>query len=648
MEYFPYEPRSTQRDIVSFIDRTVSSGRHAVIESGTGTGKTICSLAGTLPFAKREGKKILYLTRTKSQQKQIITELRTISKDNDVFGIAMQGRSASTCPMMAGDPELRYGTSEELSKLCSHLKKRGADGRPKCPYFAAIADLDPEEYVRTVKEDMPDPETFQRRCSDDGYCPYEASKLCLPYADVVAVPYTFAVIPAIRKHLLDWLNVPLEDLMIIVDEAHNLPDFLRDSCTSEYFLHSLEYVEKEADDQSDPEVAEGISVTDVVAAMRKCFSEAALEYLMDADGLIPYGFMEEILMGELCVPSTHIQVMCKNMIELGETIKEQKKERRKLPRSYIGNLGAFIDFWMRCDDIGYVRLINGGTDPSFEAYCMDPYEAALPFRECFSSIHMSGTLEPLEQYVQELGLIKCDHCVFPSPFDPENLITLYAEDVTTRHKDLQIDPDNIDRIKDYIIDIVNGCGRNTAVFFPSYEMMDRFFTNGTAGALEAQVFSERRGMSQVELMETVDNFRSSSGGVLFAVTGGRISEGVDFPDRDLEVAVIVGLPYPRPSFKKEALIRYYDRRFGNGWECVVKTPMVRKMRQARGRLIRSENDRGAAVILDSRVTQIYGFGSIPSKDPVADISDFFDGLIAPTELGLRRGSVQESPDDKVR
>ena len=155
-------------------------------------------------------------------------------------------------------------------------------------------------------------------------------------------------------------------------------------------------------------------------------------------------------------------------------------------------------------------------------------------------------------------------------------------------------------------------------------------------------------MSQVELMETVDNFRSSSGGVLFAVTGGRISEGVDFPDRDLEVAVIVGLPYPRPSFKKEALIRYYDRRFGNGWECVVKTPMVRKMRQARGRLIRSENDRGAAVILDSRVTQIYGFGSIPSKDPVADISDFFDGLIAPTELGLRRGSVQESPDDKVR
>ena len=636
MEYFPYEPRETQKDIVSFIDGTVSAGKHAVIESGTGTGKTICSLAGTLPFCKAHGKRIIYLTRTKSQQKQIIEELRRISADNDVFGIAVQGRSVNTCPMMASDPELKYGTSQELSKLCSHLKKKGADGHKGCPYYEAMEDVDPEQYVKSIRSEMPDPETFQRRCAADGYCPYEMAKACLPFADVVAVPYTFVVVPAIRKHLLDWMNVPLQDTVIVIDEAHNMPDFLRDSCTSEYFLHSLEYVERESDDNSNPEVADGIAVSDVVKAMRKCFSEAALEYLMDSDGLIPYGFLEECLMSELCMTSYQIQGMSKNMIELGETIKERKKERRKLPRSYIGNLGEFIEFWMNCDDVTYVRLINGGNDPSFEAYCMDPYEAAEPFRECFSSIHMSGTLDPLEQYRKELGLIKCENRVFLSPFDPDNLLTLYASDVTTRHKDLQIDPDNIGRIKDHIIEIVNGTGRNTAVFFPSYEMMDRFIANGTSAALEGQVFSERRGMSQGELMETVDEFRSSSGGILFAVTGGRVSEGIDFPSRDLELAIIVGLPYPRPSFKKEALIRYFDRRFSNGWDAVVKTPMVRKMRQARGRLIRSETDRGVAVILDNRVTQIYGFGAIPTKDAVTDINDFFDGLSVPSDLALRR------------
>ena len=639
MEYFPYEPREAQRDIVSFLRDTVSKGGHAVIESGTGTGKTICSLAGTLPFSKAHGKKILYLTRTKSQQKQIIEELRRISANDEVFGIAVQGRSVSTCPMMASDPELRYGTPDELSKLCSHLKKKGPDGRCGCPYFSAMADLDPEAYVKSIRTEMPDPETFQRRCADDGYCPYEMSKACLPFADVVAAPYTFLVVPAIRNHLLDWMNVPLQDLVVVVDEAHNMPDFLRDSCTSEYFLHSLDYVDRESDDNSNPEVLDGVAVSDVVKAMRKCFSEAALEYLMDADGLIPYGFLEECLMSELCVTSHQIQGMCKNMIELGETIRERKKERRKLPRSYIGNLGAFIEFWMSCDDVTYVRLINGGNDPSFEAYCMDPYEPAEPFRECFSSVHMSGTLDPLDQYQKELGLIKCERRVFPSPFDPDNLLTIYAEDVTTRHKDLQIDPDNIGRIKDHIIEIVNSTGRNTAVFFPSYEMMDRFLMNGTADALDGKVFSERRGMSQGELMETVDEFRSSSGGILFAVTGGRVSEGIDFPSRDLELAIIVGLPYPRPSFKKEALIRYFDRRFGNGWDAVVKTPMVRKIRQARGRLIRSDTDRGVAMVLDSRVTQIYGFGAIPTKDASSDINDFFDRLITPSELAVRRGKL---------
>ena len=54
MDYFPYEPRDTQRDIVAFIDRTVSSGRHAVIESGTGTGKTVQRCCRSQPAQKKE------------------------------------------------------------------------------------------------------------------------------------------------------------------------------------------------------------------------------------------------------------------------------------------------------------------------------------------------------------------------------------------------------------------------------------------------------------------------------------------------------------------------------------------------------------------------------------------------------------------
>lgn len=633
MEYFPYSPRPFQEGIISFISDSVSSGRSAVIESGTGTGKTICALAGVLPFAKSTEKKVVFLTRTKSQQKQVITELREISKKWDVFGIAVQGRSINTCPMMSENKEFKSGTPEEMSKLCTQLKK---DGGAKCKYFRRILEIDTDEYIIDLRKEMPDPETFQKKCIAEGLCPYEMAKIAMKYADVVTAPYTFIVMPNIRRRLLDWMDAAIEDIIIIVDEAHNMPDFLRDSCTYEYTLNALNAAEKEAGTVFDPEVAAGVSVTDVTGIIRNCFADAEIEFLRGEDGTIPYGFIQEQMMEELSKPSTVLDGIFKNLIELGESIREEKKENLKLPRSYIGSMGSFLQFWHQCEENYYVRLINGGDNPSFEAYCMDPYIAAEPFRECFASVHMSGTLEPLEQYVDELGLTECDICTFNSPFDPDNLFTIYADDVTTRHKDIQIDPDNIDRIRDHILNIVNSVGRNTAVFYPSYEMMDRFITLGILDSIDSDVLIERRGMTQSELMETVDVFRNSSSAVLFAVTGGRVSEGIDFPSKDLELAVIVGLPYPRPSFKKEALIRYSQFRFGNGWENVVKAPMIRKMRQARGRLIRSEDDRGVAIILDSRITQVYGFGAIRSDNLVKDTEDFFEGNLIPSEVFIRR------------
>ena len=633
IEGLPYEPRPGQDRLISFIANALERGRHSVIESGTGTGKTVSSLAATVPFAKRNGKRIIYLTRTKSQQKQVLTELREMSSVIDVFGVAIQGRSAATCPRMCEDPDLRSGSPEEMSRLCSHLKSKKDGGG--CRYYDAIRNIDTELYVDELLDSMPDPEAFMEQCIEDGLCPYEMMKAAVPFADVVAAPYTFVVVPYIRHHFLDWMNCTIEDTIIIVDEAHNLPDYLRESFTSEYFVRSLSYVEKEAEVEGNPLVAIGVHVSDVVEAMRACFLEANMEYLHDTDGLIPFGFLQEVLMGELHVTSPTVANICKNLSELGETIRERKKSEHKLPRSYIGNLGDFLTFWTMCDDASYVRLINGGENHSLEAYCMDPFEAAEPFRECFASVHMSGTLEPIPEYVLELGLKRCDHTSFPSPFDSENLLTLYAEDVTTRHNDLQIDPDNIDRIMEHIVDLVNGVGRNTAVFFPSYDMMERFISKRLPERLDGEVFTERRGMTQVELMDTVDTFRSSYGGILFAVTGGRISEGLDFPSRDLELAIIVGLPYQRPSAKKDALMRYCQYRFESGWDHVVKAPMIRKMRQARGRLIRSGTDRGVAVVLDNRVTQIPGFDAILSDDLVRDCNLFFDRVMKPSDFMLR-------------
>jgi len=53
--YLPYKPRGCQMDIISDIRNALDEGRHIIIESGTGTGKTIVSLAAGLEHAKKTG-----------------------------------------------------------------------------------------------------------------------------------------------------------------------------------------------------------------------------------------------------------------------------------------------------------------------------------------------------------------------------------------------------------------------------------------------------------------------------------------------------------------------------------------------------------------------------------------------------------------
>lgn len=68
--FLPYEPREMQVDIIRDIVRALEQKRHIVLESGTGTGKTVVSLAATLEFCRRPGNghlKVLYITRTNSQ-----------------------------------------------------------------------------------------------------------------------------------------------------------------------------------------------------------------------------------------------------------------------------------------------------------------------------------------------------------------------------------------------------------------------------------------------------------------------------------------------------------------------------------------------------------------------------------------------------
>jgi DNA excision repair protein ERCC-2 len=241
---------------------------------------------------------------------------------------------------------------------------------------------------------------------------------------------------------------------------------------------------------------------------------------------------------------------------------------------------------------------------------------------------MSGTLTPLEEYRDSIGLPEKSILVkYPSPFPSENLLTLYVDDVTTKYNELKQNRALINRkIREYITTICERFNKNVAVFFPSFDLMDNFIDI----PISRKLYIESREMLQSDIMETVDTFKISGdkgeSGVLFSVVGGRLCEGLDFPDKQLEIAIIVGIPYPKPTAKQKALREYYHKKFNKGWEYAVRTPAVRKLRQCIGRLIRKDTDIGCAIILDKRCTLFRNDlnGLRLSSEPLSDIYKFFN------------------------
>lgn len=617
-DLFPYQFRPGQGELVRFISDAVGDAMCPVVEAGTGTGKTISALTATLPVAMDRGLRVIYLTRTKSQQKQVVRESAAIG--HGVLCVALQGRSAASCPMMRDDGDLASGTAEEISKLCSDYKRK-VDGVSRCPYFANLEHTDVGEWVETVRREHPEPEAFNRMCEEAEVCPYELLKLILPHADVVAASYPFVFLPQVLGRLEEWTGTPLHRMVLVVDEAHNLPDYLRDVQTFEYSRAAMDLAEREARDNGDPEVHDGLTVTDIVGVLREILGHAVREYLIEDDGILPPYFLEEELMGRLGTTSVNVMRICQALEDIGESVSERRRQRRKLPRSYIGSMGRFVRLWISGAEDCHVRLVVGGDNPCFQSYCMDPSGAAGPLNGCHASVHMSGTLAPIDCYVRDIGLDRPVTSVLQGSFPRENLLTLYTDRVSMRYEDRGLQS-NYDLLRRTLIDTVNAVNVNTAVFFPSYQFMDRMLADGLAQDLGRDIQYERRGMPQQELMEVFDLFRTSEGSVLFCVTGGRISEGLDFPDKSLELAVLIGIPYPKPTAKTKAMTRYYDAKFGDGRLYVSIIPAARKMRQSMGRLIRSETDRGVAVILDRRVAAMRDIDAMLCDDIPAAVEAF--------------------------
>ncbi|EUT78569.1 hypothetical protein PFAG_05145 [Plasmodium falciparum Santa Lucia] len=253
--YFPYELYDCQYNYMLSVLSALKKRENAILESPTGTGKTLCLLCASisyvvdilekkghfneninisennknisLEFGKsnesvpkkvvaNEFPKIIYASRTHSQLKQVIKELKNVYfiKNNEKYKLltTILGSRDQLCVH-----NINYNYKGTLlNNMCKRTRKNG-----ECIYHNGLKYLYKLKHLFTTPMDV---ETLSEIGKGNSvgqnihFCPFYATREIQNECHIILLPYNYLFEESTRK----ILKLNLENSIIIIDEGHNI------------------------------------------------------------------------------------------------------------------------------------------------------------------------------------------------------------------------------------------------------------------------------------------------------------------------------------------------------------------------------------------------------------------------------------------
>jgi len=550
---FPHlKVRPGQEDMLKEVEAALNKHKHLVIHAPTGLGKTAAALSVALSHAIKHDYTVFYLTSRHTQHVIVLETLARINKQYeqdivcaDLIGKKWMCLQAGATTLMSGD----------FSVFC-----KGLVSDNKCEYYANTKQKNKvtpraQVLVDTLKssKSLSSSEVF-KQAQKAKLCPYELTMILAEHAKLIIGDYYYLFSPFIQDNLFARTKKQLEKSIIIIDEGHNLPARIRSLMTTEVSSLTLNRAFKEAAAHGREDLA------DFIKELIKLFKSME-EELEDEEQLLD----KEYLIDKVKAIDDY-DFVTKELIKEGQNIREEHKT------SSLGKVGEFLSAWIGADE-GFVRIIarkklsSGRFFLNISYRCLDP---ALYTKDIIdssvSTFIMSGTLHPPEMYRDLLGFPKDTGTLsFDSPFPHENQLNLIVPKTTTKYS--QRNSDQYQAIAKILNEATATVPGNTAVFFPSYKLL-RDIGIYLKAMTRRTVFEEQSGLTKVDKEGMLEKFKSyaKTGAILLGVTSASFAEGIDLPGDVLKGVFIVGIPLQRPDLETNALINYYDKKFGRGRE----------------------------------------------------------------------------------
>ncbi len=579
---FPYDSyRAGQRDMAVQVYTAIRLQRRLFASMPTGTGKSVAAL---FPALKALGEgltgQVYYLTARTTQR---------------------QGALEAVARMHRQPLHLWTLTLDAKDKQCPEKTVCHPDF---CPRAKGHFLRDSAAIEEMMQQDDWSPEAIRQMADKHNLCPFEFSLSLAEIADLTVCDYNYALDPAVHiQRIFDrTANVTL-----LIDEAHNLLHRVRDMLSG-----SIE----------GGRIRKLRTVVGKAAGRKHRLYKAMTEMLKALDDLPVDEVADEgrLLSLPQSVDNAAADLADAFMAAANESFPWDEAGER------VGDtLLALLSFLRarRRDSSEYAFLWQGRKTRTVHAFAL---EVGAYFREVTAPLSgvvcFSATMDPLEDMRRLLGGEEDDACfAMPSPFPKENLLIL-QENVNTRYQHREA---ACGQIAAAIRRLWESKPGRYMAFFPSFAFM-----NKAAEELDIPCQVQRSGMTEEERRAFLAPYRPGGEPALsLCVLGGIFAEGIDLPGDALDGVVIVGVGLPQVNLFQETLRDYYEGTLQSGFLYAYMIPGMQKVAQAVGRVIRTENDRGVAILLDDRYRQGAYRRLMPAHWQVqteANLPDFWRGI----------------------
>jgi ATP-dependent DNA helicase DinG len=612
-----YEHRPAQLEMAETVHEAFQSHRHAIVEAGTGTGKTLAYL---LP-AICSGRRVVISTATKSLQEQLYQKdvpfLQKYFAPNLKVAV-MKGRSNFLCKaklhQMADQQPVLRGMEEmdAFRQIRDWSKFTETGDRAELTFLTDDSELWPRLDARR--------ETCTgQKCANFSECFVTQMHQRAAEADLIIVNHhLFFADLALKQD--DFGSILPEYSAVVFDEAHEIEDVASDYFGRQISNFRFEELARDAD------IALRLLHLGTPSLLRRTQkirerSRVFFEAFPAKDGKFPFTRAERVAFLEqnreayddlaqaLKGLETEFAATAQKPEELLRLSRRSFELRQEMSFLFESNEGNFVYWFERRNKGVFLAATPIDVSQILRERLFEQFDTAILTS---ATLTVGGRFDYVRQ---RLGLDHAKEKALPPEFDYGEQALLYLPKKMPDVRDAGFAGKAADEITQ-LLELSRG---RAFCLFTSYAQMNDLYER-IRTRVDFPVLLQGTAPRSVLL----ERFKNTDGAVLFATAS--FWQGVDVPGDQLSCVIVDKLPFAVPSDPiVAARVKALEDDGRNPFAEYQVPQAVLSLKQGFGRLIRTKTDRGILALLDTRIQRMaYGkifLESLPAYRKTQELSD---------------------------